>query len=228
MEYIVLALMLATLIGLIESIVVSNYAAVIILKTLTSILFVLLGFISYKKSKSNKKYCLLVLLGLIFSMFGDIFLVLEDHIRSLFYFGVIAFSIGHIMYVLSFNTCTKFKIKDCRVLAVIFSFVIILLKVEKFNFGLRYPFVLIYGIIISFMVCRALSLLRSYYLNKKWILITIMGVTLFFVSDLMLLFVMFSTEKHLFITREISLVLYYLGQALIAISLKQNIQLINN
>ena len=39
--------------------------------------------------------------------------------------GVISFSIGHIMYILSFNTCTRFKINDCISLIMIFSFIII-------------------------------------------------------------------------------------------------------
>lgn len=228
MDYIVLSLMLATLIGLIVSIVVSNYAAIIVLKILTSILFVLLGVTSYKKGKSNKKYCLLILSGLIFSMFGDIFLVLENQVRIFFYFGVISFSIGHIMYILSFNTCTRFKINDCISLIMIFSFIIIILKIGKFDFGLKFPFIFTYSIIISIMVCRALSLLRIYDLNKKGILMTIIGAIMFIISDCLLLFVMFSTEKYLFISREISLVVYYLGQAFIAMSLKQNIEFSKN
>ena len=91
MDFIFLGLMIISLIGLITCEILEIVMAVVALKILTSILFVILGVISYKKGKSNKKYAIFIILGLIFSMFGDTFLVLDRNQGLYFYIGVVSF-----------------------------------------------------------------------------------------------------------------------------------------
>ena len=119
MDFVFLGLMILSLIGLITCEVLKIATAVVFLKILTSILFVTLGVISYKKGKSNKRYAVFIILGLVFSMFGDTFLVLDRNQGLCFYIGVVAFAIGHIMYIVGFSSCTRLKLRDFIIFAII-------------------------------------------------------------------------------------------------------------
>ncbi|MCI7444179.1 MAG: lysoplasmalogenase family protein, partial [Clostridium sp.] len=89
-DFVFLVLMILSLIGLITCKILKIGTAIVFLKILTSFLFVILGVISYKKGKSNKKYSLFIILGLIFFMFGDTFLVIDKNQGIYFYLGVVA------------------------------------------------------------------------------------------------------------------------------------------
>lgn len=53
---------------------------------------------------------------------------------------------------------------------------------------------------------------------------TIAGAVMFLVSDLILLFIFFYTKKHALLGEEINWIIYYPGQAILAMSLKQNMK----
>jgi len=92
------------------------------LKTQASVLFVLMGlfnFIYYLKLNKKKyfKFNLILLIGLIFAMIGDILLIKS----SLFIWGAIFFAIGHIFYFIAFLFLSKFNIKDIIIGILIFA-----------------------------------------------------------------------------------------------------------
>lgn len=108
MYLVIEALMLISLGGLVA--VFQNDLAgwTVLLKTLTSILFVLAGVCGYIKLEQNKRISRTMMLALLCSLAGDIFLALDKEEGILFVLGVAGFALAHIMFSLSF----------CRVSAV--------------------------------------------------------------------------------------------------------------
>ena len=78
---------------------VKNYA---IFKPLTTILIILLALFFNVENFSN--YGLLVIIGLILSLIGDVFLIKED----LFVYGLGSFLFAHILFTLAFTSISGF------------------------------------------------------------------------------------------------------------------------
>ena len=74
------------------------------------------------------------------------------------------------------------------------------------------------------MVSKALSLAKYYSDNKKAVAMTIAGAVMFLISDIILMFVYFYTKEYMLLREETDWIIYYPGQAILAMSLKQNIQ----
>lgn len=156
------------------------------MKATASILFTLIGAVNLcfacKAKTEHKKFCIVLLVGLVFAMLGDI--VLNLHFIS----GAALFGVGHIFFFVSFCFLVKFTLKDLLYGAIIFvpSLLFIVLA-PFFDFGgvLMEIVCIIYALIISCMVGKALSNLIS---AKSILTIVIfIGTVLFFFSDLMLL-----------------------------------------
>lgn len=90
----------------------------LVIKGITSAGFVLLGIINLvyliKNKNNNLNFGILMLIGLIFAMCGDIFLNIN------FISGAVLFAIGHIFYFASYCSIIKFKILDLIVGIIIF------------------------------------------------------------------------------------------------------------
>lgn len=140
-------------------------------------------------------------LGAIFCLAGDIFLMIP---RNLFIFGLLAFLMGHIFYILGLNSVPPLiNIVGLALLVVLEKWLaiisIILLAayliwyypklagglVEKGNNRLKVP-VLIYALVISLMVYSALmTWYREDWPSNAAIAVSL-GAVLFFASDSML------------------------------------------
>ncbi len=188
----------------------------LILKSITSFLFFALGIINLIfviKLKTGKlKFSIFLLIGLFFAMLGDILLEIN------FIIGAIFFAIGHLLYFTAFCYLEKFKWKDLIYGMIIFipSMLLILLY-PNFNFDgiLMESLCLIYAFVISFMVGKSISI----FIDKKSIdrLIILVGTILFFFSDLMLLFNVFSEVNNIF--NILCLATYYPAEFLLAFSI---------
>ena len=189
-------------------------------KSITSFLFVVLGFIyllyARKHQFANKNFAYLMMTGLIFAMFGDILLEIE------FIIGAILFAVGHIFYFFAYSSLKKINKKDFLFSTCIFiPALIIILCVKLFDFGglLMQIVCIIYALIISLMVGKAISNLTS----KKSLLnyVIVIGSCLFFFSDFMLLFSIFANVSIIF--KILCLATYYPAEILLATSiLKSN------
>lgn len=188
------------------------------MKGIASAIFVLMGatnlIYEYTATKKVSKFSIIMLIGLVFAMAGDIALNL------IFALGAGLFAIGHIFYFFAYCQLIKFALKDLIASACIFvPSALIITLVPLFNYGGIFMEIvcLVYALIISLMVGKAITNLikEQTILN---IVITI-GSALFFISDFMLLFSQFSSIKG--ITGIICLATYYPAQALLAYSLFQ-------
>ncbi len=190
----------------------------IIIKCMTSILFLVTAWISYKRNPHSPKFFKLMFAGLFFSFLGDAFLAFDTTGEGLaFIFGVASFALGHIMYILGYTNQCKFRLQDLIIFLGYLCPTLFIIFFINFDFKDMQLLVIIYAFIISFMVGKSFGM-RSYYAQNPFsVTCLITGSLLFFVSDCLLLFLFFYPGAPSFL-QQCNWFLYYLGQALLAIS----------
>ena len=188
-----------------------------ITKTIASVLFVLCGafnlyfVLGVLARKANWLFCVMLFAGLVFACAGDILLI--DH----FVLGALFFGLGHILFFMSFCFLTGFKIRDLLIGTGIFVAVFLLIELYKcFNFGGMKTLAVVYALIISLMLGKAIS--NVFEPNHRAVNIVIAaGALLFFISDFMLLFHVFGSGALVFDI--ICLVTYYPAEFILALSI---------
>lgn len=188
----------------------------LLFKALTSALFVLLGganvvYLILQKEK-DKRFPIIMLVGLFFAMLGDI--VLNLH----FIAGAILFAVGHVFYFVSYCFLAKFKPTDLIAGVCIFVPSCLLITLAPFfDFGgvMMEIICVVYALIISLMVGKAISnLIREKTLLN---LLIVIGSCLFFFSDLMLLLNVFGNLPR--VVDILCLATYYPAECFLAHSL---------
>ena len=211
-------LMLVSLGGLIA--VFQNDLAgwAVIIKSLTSLLFVLAGLCGYIKRKENRQISRTILIALLCSMAGDILLALDKDQGILFILGVAGFALAHVMFSVSFCRISPVKKIDFVGMILVFAAEILILCLGTFDFQGLFPVLLGYAAVISFMVIKALSLWRCRQGRERAVVLTMAGGVLFLASDILLLFWLFGigTPKEV---QSVNWVLYYLAQGCLSASL---------
>ncbi len=183
------------------------------IKSLTSSLFVIMGLINLiyvlKVNAPNKKFSIFMAIGLFVAMLGDI--VLE----IFFIGGAALFAAGHVLYFVSYTFLNKIQPKDFLYGAIIFvPSVLFILLAPIFDFGgvVMQLVCVIYAIIISIMVGKAIS---NYIAQKNLVtLLLLIGSSLFFFSDLMLLLNVFANLPR--VVGVLCLITYYPAQCILA------------
>ena len=157
-------------------------------------------------------------LGLVFSMAGDICLMLP---RERFIAGLVAFLLAHVAYVVGFNqTPTAFNLAGF-VLAVLVTLVFLRVY-RRIAAGLdasgqpalKTP-VLIYSLVISVMLLSALLTLAADTWQAGAAILVSAGALLFFLSDALLAWNKFVTPIKW--GRLAVIITYHLGQILITV-----------
>jgi uncharacterized membrane protein YhhN len=191
-----------------------NRKQVYIFKPLSTILVIIVAALSiFVPEKYNVNYTLAIMLGLLFSFGGDIALMFKS--KRAFMIGLILFLIAHVVYSIVFTVCSGFVKGD-----LISAVVLILLAIIIYFYlypgleKMKIP-VLIYVVVISFMVNRAISTFSGKFFNYSQVLLISIGAGLFYISDLILAINKF---RKPFKYHRISLAFYYSGQLLIALS----------
>lgn len=188
----------------------------LLIKSFTSAGFVILGAINLvfalRANTSNKKFAIIMLIGLFFAMLGDIILEIN------FIAGAILFAIGHILFFLSYCTLKSFHPKDMIVGVFIFipaMLLIIFLPIFDFGGILMQIICIFYALIISIMVSKSIM---NYIRERNALnLIIMIGSILFLFSDIMLLFNVFANVSRIF--GILCLSTYYPAEILLAISI---------
>ena len=188
----------------------------LLIKSLTSAGFVIIGIINLifvlNNKTSKKHFSIIMLVGLIFAMLGDI--ILELH----FIMGAVLFAIGHIFYFIAYSYLLPFKWKDLIYGAMIFIPVtLFILLAPIFDFGgiVMELVCIIYAVIISCMVGKSIS---NYIQDKNLLhLIILIGSLLFMFSDFMLLLNVFANLPR--IVGILCLASYYPAECILAYSI---------
>lgn len=193
-----------------------------IFKTITSILFVTIAISSYLEKSSNFTYFIFILLGLLFSLFGDIFLIFKNedknHLNKYFIYGLLNFSLAHVFFSIGFIYLNHFNFYT-----ILFSFllafvVLFILKcIKELDFKDSFYYVAFYSVVISFMFIQSLNLCFYSKFYNPYILWITIGALLFVLSDLILSFDYFYKDCPKFMA-VLNLLIYYIAQLLIALS----------
>lgn len=190
-------------------------------KTTTSILFVFIAISGYIENNTNFVYFIFILLGLIFSLFGDVFLIYakesESTMSKNFIYGLLSFSFAHIFFSVGFIWISKFSIYTIIFTIILSSISLLFLKsIKGLDFKGMFNYVAFYAVVISFMFAQSLNLYLSNSSNFNILIVTI-GALLFVLSDLILAFDYFYKNPPK-ILGALNLLVYYTAQALIALS----------
>ena len=159
-------------------------------------------------------------LGLVLSLVGDVFLLLSNE-RRWFLFGLGAFLLAHVVYVIGFNSpLPPFSIMSIGVAVIVLMTALppvrrILLGVKQKGLPRLLEPVRVYAMVVSLMLFSALmALFRTDWLAGPAYLVSL-GAVLFISSDMLLAWNKF--VKPVRRGRLLLMILYHLGQmALIA------------
>lgn len=196
----------------------------VFLKNATSIFFILTAVCGIVKNSASWKYGLLIVVGLVFGMLGDIYLdqkwVYPKDMKQYLYAGFICFGIGHLFYIPALVTTAHISMK-LMIIPVIVGVVVavgnlLLEKPMKQKFGQYKAIVTVYSFILAAMVATAV--VAAFVSKHSAFIVYAIGSVLFLVSDLVLSPMYFGEGKNTPTNFIVNHVTYYLGQYMIAFS----------
>lgn len=144
---------------------------------------VLVGYFSSQIKSVSNGIAKWVLLALIFSLTGDVLLMFQDKNPDFFLFGLSAFLLAHIFYIMFFHQVRvreKIKPNIWFLLVVVLYYAGLIVWLSPYLGEMKLP-VRIYGLVISFMFMLAMHM--SAIKNKGaggWMM---WGALLFVISD---------------------------------------------
>ncbi len=201
-------------------------------KMTVSIFFILTAFFGILQSMdkigdpSIIKFGLLVLIGLVFGMLGDIYLdqkwVYPKDDKKYLYAGFITFAIGHIFYMTAIATKAQLKLTQI-LLGVCVGLIVVIVNIfiEKFgpqDFGEFRPIVTFYTLLVGSTPGVALMAAIATHGEPAFIVFTV-GAVFFLISDIILSPMYFAEGKNTPINFVINHVTYYIGQYMFALSI---------
>lgn len=159
-------------------------------------------------------------LGLILGLIGDLILEVQyfhdNHKHEQISFGMVAFGLGHIFYILALSNYYAFNPWALLIGGLMVGVIYFGSKLMKIDFKSLAIMSYIYTFVIFTMVGLSVIVYISYLTEAS--LVFMIGAILFGLSDLLLAPIYFKAEKSkLFVVG--NLATYYLGQLLIAVSI---------
>ena len=192
----------------------SAWKLVYFLKPLSTMLIILTAIAALSLDSINMTYYYGIIIGLMFSLIGDIMLMIQENPKA-FKIGLVSFLIGHIAYSVTFVILSGAFYNH-----FITPIVIIICAIGFFIFlkpglgDMMIP-VVFYLIVISFMVSASTGTFNSDIFSNIQTKLIFCGALFFYVSDLLLAINKFHTPFKL---NRLSLIPYFFGQFLLAIS----------
>lgn len=196
-----------------------KYSQAVVLKGLASLYFVILGFRT-ASACASPAFASAIRTGLIFGMIGDILLnlrfVFEKQGQKIFLAGILAFLIGHIMYLKALIPLAH-NLLLCIMAGILIAGALLAYIFKTMDVK---PAFKIFGIFylgaVIIMTVIAVSLL--FHEPTAGMKLYALGAVLFTLSDIVLIFNTFGSGTS-FKRRILNLSMYYAGQILIALSL---------
>lgn len=180
-------------------------------KPLTTILIILMAY--HMGPPEWTPYFYWLLAGLVFCLFGDIFLMFPDR---MFMHALVAFLIGQVLYTLAFTSGIGFGFSLYFVVPLLLYGILIFIVLLPHLQGLRLP-VLLYIIIICCMAWQAWE--RWQRVGGTRTFLAAVGAVIFMISDTVMAMNRF--RKPFTRAHTMSLSAYYLAQWFIALSAGQ-------
>jgi len=184
-------------------------------KPLTTLLIVALAL---TREPVDRTYQVFIVIGLLFSLAGDVFLMLPEEPRSHFLAGLASFFLAHVCYIGGFSVRSTWAWSHVAALLVLALVGAGLCGYLWRRLGpLKGP-VLCYTAIIVGMAWRATARLDAPEVPKVGAVLAMIGALLFMLSDACLAVARFARSFHA--SRAIVLSTYFTAQTLIAMSVR--------
>ncbi|MBC7473442.1 MAG: lysoplasmalogenase [Candidatus Sericytochromatia bacterium] len=177
-----------------------------VFKHLTTSLIILVSYLGV-----NSNYRNLIILAMIFSLIGDILLILD---KSKFIYGLLSFLIAHLIYIFAFTHQVNFRLPYYIFLPFILYGILIYKFLEN-NLGKLKIAVVVY--IFSILIMGLTAINRYYIYANNFNLLLVIGALLFIISDSVIAINKFRSKFNS--AEFIILSSYYLAQLLIAFSI---------
>lgn len=187
---------------------------VYIAKPVSTLLVILVALLSFLEPTRNPFYTTGVLVGLFFSLGGDVALMFPEKQKA-FLVGLVLFLLAHIAYTIVFTALGRFSAWDILSTLLLLVAGVGFYRLIRSGLGpLKGP-VIGYMLVISVMVHRAFSTFASPVFTSGQALMIALGAVLFYLSDVILAANRFWKPWRY---HRWSLALYYGGQLLIALA----------
>lgn len=189
-----------------------NRIPLLITKSTLSLLFVITALLQPHSISAYYRY---LLIGLIFCLVGDVCLGLPQ--KKAFMGGLVAFLIGHVLYIFSFSSLIPISHWFSSGLFIIVGIsALIFFWLRPHLKSMLIP-VLIYILVITIMAIGALAVFwkSSFQVSGRALILT--GALCFYLSDLFVARQRFIKEEYQ--NRLFGLPLYYTGQFMLAFSI---------
>ena len=184
-----------------------------VLKPLSTLLVIAVSLLSLLTPTAQPAFTLWIALGLVLSLGGDVALMSGS--KQAFLTGLVLFLLAHVVYSIAFTLSNGFHTADFITGAILLGVgAAIFLYLQPGLGSMKVP-VILYIVIICFMVNRALSAFSgdAFTTTQAWLMS--LGSVSFMLSDIVLAVNRF---HHPIEAHRLSLLPYYLGQLLIALS----------
>ncbi|MBT8184485.1 MAG: lysoplasmalogenase, partial [Eudoraea sp.] len=135
--------------------------------------------------RKRKRLQLLLCAALIFSLTGDIFLLLPPEVSWYFIGGLLAFLLAHLMYIAAFFKMKRFRTTRTFLASIFLLFyALVVFKFIGGSLGELYPYVILYMLVLLLMVLTAF--VRNHKTTTRNYVLVLTGALLFMVSDTIL------------------------------------------
>ncbi len=190
-----------------------------ILKGIASAFFVAFGWVCYTMQASS--FGMLILIGLVLGMAGDILLNLRNQFAGgmsmkIFALGVLAFLLGHILYIWALvSKCGAIVLPAALMTAVlsVLSIPPLMKRITAPSKGLKLFGYVYLVIVIAMFSCAAAVMLKLGMSTGN--LVFVLGAFLFVISDFIMIYYTFGNKIPAL--RATNLLCYYVGQLLIGL-----------
>ena len=197
-----------------------KYLQADLLKGSASLMFVIIGYTAWMTV--NNPFNRLFFIGLLFGLIGDVLLnlrfVFTKSGQKIFLTGIIAFLIGHIIYLLALIPQARYAwiwrciVAGAAAAGILLAYIFRTMDVK--------PAFKVFGVFYlgAVFIMTAIALGIAFHIPNRRSLVYAAGAVLFTLSDVVLIFNTFSGTTR-FSLRITNLTLYYIGQMMIAWSL---------
>jgi uncharacterized membrane protein YhhN len=199
---------------LVRAEILNKRRQIYVFKPISTLMVGAIAWLSFLEPSRNQVYTIGVLVGLLLSFGGDVALMFPENRRA-FAVGLGLFLLAHVAYTVVFLTMGRFSGRDVLSAVLLLIMGVGFYTLIKPNLGtMRIP-VVVYIVVISVMVHRAVSVLAGAAFSGTQGVMVVLGAVLFYVSDIILAASRFwrSWRYH-----RLSLAFYYSGQFLIALA----------